>query len=540
MFRMKWLVLWSLWAARAVRQPTAPLRISSGLVQGSISHTGMYVQYFGIPYATVVQRFQGPGPEPLWDGIFEATNENIRCPQRFSGNKVAGQENCLTLNVYTPLNKSPQLYPVMVFIHGGGFRDGSASPLIYAPDYLIKHEVILVTINYRLENLGFLCLGIEGAPGNAGLKDQVAALKWVKNNIKTFGGNPDSVTIFGESAGSASVFYHIISPMSKGLFHRAILQSGSSLSPWALQPEPLKVASQLAYQLGLNITDPYEIHKLFMTKTAKELLEARVPRGKGDVLLSENIFTPCIEKKIPGIENFLTESPYNLVVNGQYHKVPIIMGYNSAEGYMFAGRENDTIIENLSFFQSMPRDLVFPTDKEKDQTALKLKKLYMGDDEINKKTIIKFSFFEGDMGITYPVIATTELLLQTSDQPVYSYKMSYDGWLNIAKALYGFRGEPGATHADELFYLFKVRIFLPNALLEKDMINKMTTMWTNFAKYSDPTPELSPLLRIKWLPADKKNPHSFVIDKHFSTVPLWENEKMLFWNTTYARYRRKM
>ncbi|XP_026763078.2 acetylcholinesterase-like [Galleria mellonella] len=537
---IKWLVLWSLWAARVVRQPTVPVRVAGGLLRGSISNSGTYAEYFAIPYATVVQRFQEPGPEPKWEGILEAVNENIRCVQRFTGNLISGQEDCLTLNIYTPLKTSPNLYPVMVFIHGGGFRDGSSSPFIYGPDYLIKHEVILVTFNYRLENLGFLCLGIKEAPGNVGLKDQVAALKWIKQNIKAFGGDPDSITIFGESAGAASVSYHIISPISKGLFHRAIMQSGSSTSPWALQMEPLKVASQLAYQFGSNTTDPYEIYNLLMTKSAKQLLQARVPRRKGDILLSENIFTPCIEKIIPNTEQFLAEAPYKTMVNGQYNKVPIIIGYNSAEGYMFAARENDTTIANLDFVQATPVDLSFPTEKEKRRTAMKLKNLYMGNEEVSKKTIVKVSFFEGDAHITYPVIATTELLLKTSDQPVYSYKFNYDGWMNIVKFLYGFRGEVGATHADELFYMFKLRIPLITAFYEKDMINTMSKMWTNFAKFSNPTPESTPSLKVKWQASDRNDPYSLVIDKYFTTIPLWEDVKMLFWNATYTKYRKKL
>ncbi|XP_059048805.1 esterase FE4-like [Achroia grisella] len=540
MISSKWLVLWSLWAARVVRQPTVPLQISAGLVQGTIANSGMHAEYFGIPYATLVQRFQEPGPEPKWAGIFEAINENVRCVQRFTGNSVLGQENCLTLNVYTPLDRPSDLYPVMVFIHGGGFRDGSNSPFLYGPDYLIEHDVILVTINYRLENLGFLCLGIKEAPGNAGLKDQVAALRWVKRNIKAFGGDPDNVTIFGESAGAASVSYHLVSPVSKGLFHRAILQSGSSTCPWALQTEPLKIASQLAHQFGSETTDPYEIYKLFMNKSAKELLATRVPRPKGDVLLSENIFTPCIEKKLPNTEPFLLEAPHNLMTKGLYNKVPVMIGYNNAEGYMFASRENDTTIANLDFLQATPIDLAFPTVEEKKRIALELKKLYMGDEEVSKETIIRFSFFEGDSRITYPVISTTEILLSTSDQPVYSYKTNYDGWLNIVKFLYGFRGQPGATHADELFYMFKLKLPLLNAVIERKFIRKICTMWTNFAKYSNPTPELTPLLTHKWLPADKNNPHSLIIDTDFTTTPLWEDERMLFWNATYTRYRKKI
>ncbi|KAG6460769.1 hypothetical protein O3G_MSEX012194 [Manduca sexta] len=241
----KWMILWSLWAAQLMRQPSAPVKVSNGLLRGVLAPDGSHIAYYGIPYATTDSRnrFQGPKPEPKWDGIFDAYNENIRCSQRFGSNKVIGREDCLTLNVYTPNNKNGPL-PVMVFIHGGGFRDGSGSPYLYGPEYLIKHGVILVTFNYRVEILGFLCLGIKEAPGNVGLKDQVAAMRWIKKNIRVFGGDPDNITIFGESAGAAAVVYHLVSPMSKGLFNKAIMQSGSAMSPWSLH-DPTPTTSDL-------------------------------------------------------------------------------------------------------------------------------------------------------------------------------------------------------------------------------------------------------------------------------------------------------
>ena len=125
--------------------------------------------------------------------------------------------------MYSPEIKPASPLPVMVFIHGGGFKTGSGNDDEYGPDFLVSHGVILVTLNYRLEALGFLCLDTEDVPGNAGLKDQAAALRWVQNNIKNFGGDPNNVTLFGESAGSSSTSLHVISPMSKGLFKRAIL-----------------------------------------------------------------------------------------------------------------------------------------------------------------------------------------------------------------------------------------------------------------------------------------------------------------------------
>ncbi|XP_075981734.1 juvenile hormone esterase-like [Anticarsia gemmatalis] len=535
---VKWLVLVSLWAARLVRQPTAPVRVSGGLVRGAMRPDGAYAQYFGIPYATVTHRFQDPKPDPQWDGVFDAVQENIRCTQRFTNTKILGTEDCLTLNVYTPREPPDRLLPVMVFIHGGGYRDGSGSPFIYAPKHLLQHGVLLVTFNYRLEILGFLCLGIKEAPGNAGLKDQVEALKWVQRNIKAFGGDPDNVTIFGESAGAASVVYHLVSPMSNGLFKNAIMQSGSAMSPWSLQFQPLETASKLAYHMGYNTKDPYELYKIFNNVSAENLLRYRVPRKKGDIVLSENIFVPCVEKEIPGVNSFLTDTPYNLIVKGEYQKVPVIYGFNNAEGLMFTGKENATTIRDMDFYHALPRDLKFPTDEEKRATAKTLDKMYMNGEKITNKTILKFAKFEGDSSITYPTIATIDLFLKSSDKPVFVYKFCYDGMLNYAKMFFGFRKTPGATHADEIFYLFSAAVPM-RFYVEQKFIDNMTELWTNFAKYGDPTPATRSPVLPKWNRADPINPQLLVIDQEFSTEPVWQDDVIKFWNTTYSKYRRK-
>ncbi|CAG4948030.1 unnamed protein product [Colias eurytheme] len=534
----KWLILCSLWAARLVLQPTPPVVTSGGLLRGYVAPDGSHLRYNGIPYANA-ERFQVSRPVPKWEGVFNAVNEHRRCAQRFSQTWINGRENCLTLNVYTPLQAGEKPYPVMVFIHGGGFRDGSSSPLLYGPEYLTRHGVILVTINYRLEILGFLCLGIKEAPGNMGLKDQVEALRWVKRNIRAFGGDPDNVTLFGESAGSASVSYHIFSPMSRGLFHKAIMQSGSAIGPWALQFEPIQTARKLAKQMGQESNDVYEILELFKNKPVKELLETRVPRAIGDTVLSENIFVPCIEDDIPDSEEFIRDSPYNLISNGQFNKVPIIMGYNSAEGLMFAGKENETTRNNFDFIGSMPRDLKFPSEYDKNAISEKLKEIYFKDLDKSKIALDSLAKYEGDLGIVYPVIATADLFLRKMEKPVFIYKFCRDGWMNLLKVLFKVTKYPGATHADELFYIFKTEITLPMSFFEKDMTKKMTTMWTNFAKFNNPTPKTTEQLPITWQPSSKIDPKVLVIDTKFSTEPLWNDDAIIFLNQTYTKYRRK-
>ncbi|CAH2042747.1 unnamed protein product, partial [Iphiclides podalirius] len=542
---MKWLdsvVLWSLWAAGLVRQPTRTVRVSGGLLRGSVASDGTHHLYLAIPYATVhpAKRFQAADPEPSWDGVYEAVNENIRCPQRQGKTFVMGQENCLILNVFTPIDAdSSSKLPVMVFIHGGGFYDGSSSRHLYGPQSLVTKGVILVTINYRLNIQGFACLGLREAPGNAGLKDQVAALKWVRRNIRAFGGDSDNVTIFGESAGAASVSFHVLSRMSRGYFHKAIMQSGSALSPWALQYRPVYMASLLAKAMGEKAEEAKELYETFMGKSDAELIVTRVPRKEGNVILSECLYVPCAEQRIDGVEPFLTDIPHNIYTNGDYNKVPMIIGFNTQEGYLFSSMENDTTISKIDIEKSLPKDLTFPTQEERIDVASRLQKLYFGDKRISKDTLLELSKFQGEAFFSHSVIEETENVLKTNDKPVYSYIFNYDGRRNLAKYLSGgpYKSAPGATHADELFYLFNQGV-VPS-LFENRMIDTMTTLWTNFAKFGDPTPELTELLPMKWHPTNVTNPHALLIDEELSTAPLRQSETLKFWRSIYSKYRRK-
>lgn len=190
-----------------------------------------------------------------------------------------------------------------------GSFSGHLTRMLYGPEYLVSKGVILVTLNYRLNIQGFLCLGIKEAPGNAGLKDQVAAFKWVIRNIRQFCGDPDNVTLFGESAGGASLSYHVASPMSKGLFHKAITQSGSSIAAWSYQIWPVQVASQLAKALVHQTQyDPQTLYEIFTNKTDEELILTNVPIEAGKIWISQMLFVPCAEREIDGIEPFLTKS----------------------------------------------------------------------------------------------------------------------------------------------------------------------------------------------------------------------------------------
>jgi carboxylesterase type B len=238
-----------LMAFATVASVAAAVKVEGGLIEG-IAEAGITV-YKGIPFAappTGNLRWRPPQPVKSWDSVLKVDHFAPACPQVplpipiFP--KVETSEDCLYLNVWTPAQSPGENLPVMVWIYGGGFALGATSTPLYSGEQLAKMGVIVVSIAYRVGPLGFLAhpdLTAESprkVSGNYGLLDQIAALEWVQRNIKAFGGNPGGVTIFGESAGGISVSMLAASPLAKGLFQRAICESGGSFSPGRRNKEP--------------------------------------------------------------------------------------------------------------------------------------------------------------------------------------------------------------------------------------------------------------------------------------------------------------
>ena len=245
-----------------------------------MSRDGRYFSVFrGIPYAKPpVGDLRFRPPEPLdehdnWEGFINFNRDMETCYQVNSRLGVhVGSENCLQLNVYTPDVSPSSPLPVMVYIHGGGFVSFTGASAIQGPGFFMDHDVVLVSVNYRLGIFGFLSLETDDVPGNLGLWDQTMALNWVKQNIAKFGGDPRKVTIFGESAGSMSVNYHLLSRQSRGLFHRAIMQSGTAISPYTrLNKSPRYYAEKLADNVGCGQSD--NILKCLQSTPAKQLYQ---------------------------------------------------------------------------------------------------------------------------------------------------------------------------------------------------------------------------------------------------------------------------
>ncbi|XP_033227815.1 esterase FE4-like isoform X2 [Belonocnema kinseyi] len=347
---------------------TPQVIISQGVLTGTTLETrlGRYFSKFsGLPYGQPPVgdlRFSSPIPAKGWDGVLSADKDNIMCPQ-FSGSEVVGQEDCLYLNVYAPLrefsstiaskSKRSSLFPVIVFVPGGAYAFGSNSPSSFGPHYLLDKDIILVTINYRIGIFGFLTTGDLIAPGNYGLKDQVLALKWVQQNIESFGGDPKKITLMGSSSGAGAVSLHSLSHSSIGLFNQYIFQSGSALCPWNYRrKEDFKPdIRKMAKNVDCVTEDSKDLIKclreinfealLTATKSVKSALD-ELPWRPTDELESE--------------EAFLTDSPLNLIAQNKMKDLPFICGTVSNEGIYYTKElySNPSSTAIHTFYNNLP------------------------------------------------------------------------------------------------------------------------------------------------------------------------------------------
>ncbi|XP_046751128.1 juvenile hormone esterase-like isoform X2 [Diprion similis] len=487
------------------------VNVKQGRLRGTRENSsigGSYISFKGIPFAAPPVgnlRFADPKPPLPWTGVRDASKYGPKCAQfNLMKGKIDGEEDCLYLNVATTSLQGSR--PVMVWIHGGAFICGDGTSDMYSPDYLIKTDIVFVSIQYRLGVFGFLQLDHEEVTGNAGLKDQVAALKWVKENISQFGGDPNNITIFGESAGSVSVNCHLVSPLSKGLFHKAIMQSGAILNPWVTTPPKIETAYRFAALLGKETTDPNEIVEHLRTIPALQLIqtELQVPTPE-DRMRFLFPFRPCIDDKSP--QPFLPKHPRELAANGI--DVPVIIGYNSHEGLFFLMGLVDQTFEvlNKNFEVAVTEDLIVENPSKISEVASEIRKFYFKDKEISRETMEDYVQCYGDLYFVNGILKTVEHQQKKSKTPTYLYKFAYENPRSMGKLVMKVPLK-GAAHADELQFLFRGKLYddllkiEPNSFDQK-LSDAMVKMWTDFAKTGNPTPQTNELIPVKWAPVTR-------------------------------------
>lgn len=517
-----------------------------------------YYSYQGIPYAEPPLgelRFKPPVPlEKFAEEPLDCSQERGICTACFylPESQSNGTEDCLYLNVYTTSAPSDQpgvLLPVMVWIHGGSFYTGSSSTSFYGPEYLVQEGVVLVTFNYRLGPLGFLSLPSVGIHGNQGLKDQQMALRWVKENIVHFGGDPSNVTLFGESAGSASVNWHYLSPTSRQFFHKAICQSGSVFCPWGLQYQPEHKARKLASALGYEGDDDAGVLETLRNASAEDLV-ANANKAFEETEKSIYFVSPFI----PSIEDGSSEDPIipqrgeELLKQPNFTSIPLIYGVTSGEGLVMYGRlltMLDELAGNLGMI--LPLDLGVPRDTAP-AVLEEIRQFYFQDQPIGHDTLPRVLDLLADTGFNFPVFNAAELHSRYQQEaPLYFYHFAYENELNQMRKHFSVpEGTPGAAHADELPYLFSGSDY--TVQVEPDSSagrarSLLCKLWTNFAKFGNPTPEEQvDSIGFRWEPiAPTPSGEPFVLRalELNDQVSVLENplhDRIQFWKSLAERY----
>ncbi|XP_037947250.1 esterase B1-like isoform X1 [Teleopsis dalmanni] len=462
--------------------------------------------------------------------------------------KIVGSENCLHLNVYAPHSANEKHLPVMVWIHGGGFWFGSGNSDSFYPLKLMEHDVVVVTINYRLGAMGFLSLPEEGIYGNAGLKDQRLALQWVQENIAKFNGDPNNVTIFGQSAGAISVHMHSYADHANKYFHKAIMQSGTANMEWSFQSNPGYKTRKLAKLLGCESNKTSDILAFLQSDavTADRILLSSPcvltedERRRGLPLP----FKPVVEdKKSPDI--FIKKPILESLQTINVVKVPTIMGYNSTDGLGMlsnALRKLNAIDNDLERF--VPRDIPLPVDSPGVKAIAKeMRNFYFKGGIINEKSLNELANVLSDYHFVVDMQRAAECQARyQSNAPLFFYRFNYVGDHNMYKRVYQFEALKGACHGDELCYMFQTAGDKTTLTPDDEIFaNKLCQLWTNFAKYGNPTINGT----INWKPvrSPKTEDSEFEldylsIDKQFEMKKNPEENRMNFWRKIYQNYNR--
>ncbi|WP_280445965.1 carboxylesterase/lipase family protein [Nocardia brasiliensis] len=317
------------------------IQTADGVVRGRRGRR--VLRWRSVPYAAAPMgdlRFRAPQPAVPWTGVRECTEFGFAAMQHRTGARIGPRryqptnEDALTLNVTVPVTPSATPRPVLVFIHGGGYLIGTSALGLYSGARLaLRGDVVMVSLNYRLGAFGYVDFSEFSTAehtfeSNLGLRDQVAALRWVRANIAAFGGDPDNVTIFGESAGAHAVLSLLATPAAKGLFHQAISQSPPA--DWAMTAEDARAfARRCVTELGAT---PETAARTLRTASANDIRRA-VDRSSNRVLREHRGLFP-VAPVVDG--DFLPQAPIDAIVDGNAHRVPLIIGTNRDEGTLFA------------------------------------------------------------------------------------------------------------------------------------------------------------------------------------------------------------
>ncbi|CAB3381264.1 Hypothetical predicted protein [Cloeon dipterum] len=529
-------------------QVTLPgLGTLEGFIGNSFINDRPFNHFRGVPFAQPPVdnlRFQAPQPVQSWSGILDAhTSFGHRCPQiglagydwhthaetLAFGSRADNEtgEDCLYLQIYSPnLDPSANL-PVIVFFHGGAFSTGSSR--LYGGSKFMDHDVVLVVPHYRLGPLGFFCLHTDEIPGNAGMLDQVESLRWVQSYISFFGGDPNKVTVMGESAGGASASMLNLSPLSTNLFQQYIAQSGTAQATWVVDTDPVRAVQEIGTIAGcpsiettaltecLKSIDYQILNDAQRTFLAAEFKAGRIGFGGS---------TPVVQKA--GAVRFLERLPKEIYESGDFVGKPSIFGANKHEGTLvYYLIHNGYLVPNglESDSEFMKRGITrlflkyFGIKDQGDTLAIAVEDTYLGRQNMGNLTAITPGAldFTGNMFIKGPVYELAEFNT-AKGSPTYLYSFHYYGSRSIFPLFAPNSPIPGGVcHANELILQFTMPTFTTDDQ-DKIISNQIVSLWTNFAAYGNPTPESSPVEGIPAWPVWNANDDSYLVINITSSI----------------------
>uniref|UniRef100_A0A8C6KBE0 Neuroligin 2a n=1 Tax=Nothobranchius furzeri TaxID=105023 RepID=A0A8C6KBE0_NOTFU len=482
---------------------------------------GPVEQYLGVPYATAPigdRRFQPPEAPGSWQEIRNATQFAPVCPQNVHGvlpeimlpvwftdnlDVAAGyiqnqSEDCLYLNIYVPTEddiRDRRKKPVMLFIHGGSYMEGTGN-MFDASVLAAYGNVIVVTMNYRLGVLGFLSTGDQSAKGNYGLLDQIQALRWLNENIGHFGGDPERITIFGSGAGASCVNLLILSHHSEGLFHRAVAQSGTAISSWSVNYQPLKYTKILARKVGCTYSETADLVDCLRRKTFRELVDQDIQPARYHIafgpVVDGDVVPDDPEILMQQVRWFYAELVIPLFDHqGEFLNYDILIGVNQGEGLKFVDDSEDNDGISAAAFDYTISNFVdnlygYPEGKDILRETIKFMYTDWADrdnGDMRRKTLL--ALFTDHQWVA-PAVATAKLHAEFQS-PVYFYTFYHHCQTETRPEW------ADAAHGDEIPYVFGVPMIgatdlFPCNFSKNDVMLSAVVMtyWTNFAKTGDP------------------------------------------------------
>ncbi|MCX6302433.1 MAG: carboxylesterase family protein [Bacteroidia bacterium] len=480
------------------------VRIESGLISGKTGGDGAVQIFMGVPFAAPpVEELRWKAPQPVesWQGVRKCDvpppsaiqnppNPFMMWTKEFMAPLEPLSEDCLYLNIWTAAQTSAEKRPVMVWIHGGAFTGGSGTVPLYDGEEMAKKGVVFITINYRLGIFGFFAhpeLSAESpnkVSGNYGILDQIEALRWISKNIEAFGGDPGNVTIAGQSAGAFSVNALVVSPLAKGLFHRAIAQSGGMFP----RGESLVFGLKDAEEAGVRFCEKMGISSItdLRSKPAQELQKAGARSG----LVIDGVVIPQVTETFDA---------------GKQNDVPLITGWNADDGFSFGSPPK----------QDVYKANAIKTYGEKAEEYLKLFPAG-NDEELKQSQKLQSQLFFGWQNYFW---ALTQSSKGQSKSYLYYFKHIPPGEPNY-----------GAFHSSEFGYALKTLKLWnrPFVKWDYDLSEMMSSYWVNFARNGDPNGEGLP----EWPSFSQENRKVIEFGEEVKAVPLPYSDQLEFITNT--------